>query len=304
MNVVLKTNNLTKRYKELKALDDVSLTIYEGDIYGFVGENGAGKTTLIRAVSGLIFPSSGTYELGGVDYKDSEIAKVRAKMAAIVESPALYLNMSAYDNMLMQAKLIGDVDAKEIDEILNDVGLGYLINSKKKAKNFSLGMKQRLAIAMALLNKPRFLILDEPMNGLDPEGIIEVRNLILKLNKADKITFLISSHILDELAKVCTRYGFIHKGKLIQEISAGDIDVFSEEHLKLKVNDNQKGYELLKKDYEKVELREDYLYVFGKYEVNAIIEKLHKEKLIILEISTIKPSIEDIYLKVIGGKNV
>jgi ABC-2 type transport system ATP-binding protein len=304
MNVVLKTNNLTKRYKELKALDDVSLTIYEGDIYGFVGENGAGKTTLIRAVSGLIFPSSGTYEIAGVDYKDSEIAKVREKMAAIVESPALYLNMSAYDNMLMQAKLIGDVDAKEIDEILNDVGLGYLINSKKKAKNFSLGMKQRLAIAMALLNKPRFLILDEPMNGLDPEGIIEVRNLILKLNKADKITFLISSHILDELAKVCTRYGFIHKGKLIQEISAGDIDVFSEEHLKLKVNDNQKGYELLKKDYEKVELREDYLYVFGKYEVNAIIEKLHKEKLIILEISTIKPSIEDIYLKVIGGKNV
>jgi len=304
MNVVLKTNNLTKRYKELKALDDVSLTIYEGDIYGFVGENGAGKTTLIRAVSGLIFPSSGTYELGGIDYKDSEIAKVREKMAAIVESPALYLNMSAYDNMLMQAKLIGDVDAKEIDEILNDVGLGYLINSKKKAKNFSLGMKQRLAIAMALLNKPKFLILDEPMNGLDPEGIIEVRNLILKLNKADKITFLISSHILDELAKVCTRYGFIHKGKLIQEISARDIDVVSEEHLKIKVNDNQKGYELLKKDYEKVELREDYLYVFGKYEVNAIIEKLHKEKLIILEISTIKPSIEDIYLKVIGGKNV
>lgn len=304
MNVVLKTNNLTKRYKELKALDDVSLTIYEGDIYGFVGENGAGKTTLIRAVSGLIFPSSGTYELGGIDYKDSEIAKVRAKMAAIVESPALYLNMSAYDNMMMQAELIGDVDAKEIDEILNDVGLGYLINSKKKAKNFSLGMKQRLAIAMALLNKPKFLILDEPMNGLDPEGIIEVRNLILKLNKADKITFLISSHILDELAKVCTRYGFIHKGKLIQEISARDIDVVSEEHLKIKVNDNQKGYELLKKDYEKVELREDYLYVFGKYEVNAIIEKLHKEKLIILEISTIKPSIEDIYLKVIGGKNV
>lgn len=304
MNVVLKTNNLTKRYKELKALDDVSLTIYEGDIYGFVGENGAGKTTLIRAVSGLIFPSSGTYELGGIDYKDSEIAKVREKMAAIVESPALYLNMSAYDNMMMQAELIGDVDAKEIDEILNDVGLGYLINSKKKAKNFSLGMKQRLAIAMALLNKPRFLILDEPMNGLDPEGIIEVRNLILKLNKTYKITFLISSHILDELAKVCTRYGFIHKGKLIQEISARDIDVVSEEHLKIKVNDNQKGYELLKKDYEKVELREDYLYVFGKYEVNAIIEKLHKEKLIILEISTIKPSIEDIYLKVIGGKNV
>lgn len=304
MNVVLKTNNLTKRYKELKALDDVSLTIYEGDIYGFVGENGAGKTTLIRAVSGLIFPSSGTYELGGIDYKDSEIAKVREKMAAIVESPALYLNMSAYDNMMMQAELIGDVDAKEIDEILNDVGLGYLINSKKKAKNFSLGMKQRLAIAMALLNKPKFLILDEPMNGLDPEGIIEVRNLILKLNKTYKITFLISSHILDELAKVCTRYGFIHKGKLIQEISARDIDVVSEEHLKIKVNDNQKGYELLKKDYEKVELREDYLYVFGKYEVNAIIEKLHKEKLIILEISTIKPSIEDIYLKVIGGKNV
>lgn len=304
MNVVLETKHLTKAYKSFKALDDVSITIYEGDIYGFVGENGAGKTTLIRAVSGLIFPTSGSYELGGVDYKDPKISKVKERMAAIVESPALYLNMNAYNNMVMQAQLIGDVDPKDIDTILNDVGLGYLINSKKKAKDFSLGMKQRLAIAMALLNKPKFLILDEPMNGLDPEGIIEVRNLILNLNKTQKITFLISSHILEELAKVCNRYGFIHKGKLIQEIDAKDISTFSEEHLKVKLNDNEKGYELLKKDYQKVEQRDNYIYVFGTVDVNEIIEKLRKENLNILEIATEKPSIEDIYLKIIGGKNV
>ncbi|HHU21281.1 MAG TPA: ABC transporter ATP-binding protein [Acholeplasma sp.] len=304
MNVVLETKHLTKAYKSFKALDDVSITIYEGDIYGLVGENGAGKTTLIRAVSGLIFPTSGSYELGGVDYKDPKISKVKERMAAIVESPALYLNMNAYNNMVMQAQLIGDVDPKDIDTILNDVGLGYLINSKKKAKDFSLGMKQRLAIAMALLNKPKFLILDEPMNGLDPEGIIEVRNLILNLNKTQKITFLISSHILEELAKVCNRYGFIHKGKLIQEIDAKDISTFSEEHLKVKLNDNEKGYELLKKDYQKVEQRDNYIYVFGTVDVNEIIEKLRKENLNILEIATEKPSIEDIYLKIIGGKNV
>ena len=165
-------------------------------------------------------------------------------------------------------------------------------------------MKQRLAIAMALLNKPKFLILDEPMNGLDPEGIIEVRNLILNLNKTQKITFLISSHILEELAKVCNRYGFIHKGKLIQEIDAKDISTFSEEHLKVKLNDNEKGYELLKKDYQKVEQRDNHIYVFGTVDVNEIIEKLRKENLNILEIATEKPSIEDIYLKIIGGKNV
>ena len=134
MNVVLETKHLTKAYKSFKALDDVSITIYEGDIYGLVGENGAGKTTLIRAVSGLIFPTSGSYELGGVDYKDPKISKVKERMAAIVESPALYLNMNAYNNMVMQAQLIGDVDPKDIDTILNDVGLGYLINSKKKLK--------------------------------------------------------------------------------------------------------------------------------------------------------------------------
>jgi ABC-2 type transport system ATP-binding protein len=221
---ILKTNQLSKYYRKTKALDAVNLTIYEGDIYGFIGKNGAGKTTLIRTITGVAEPSKGSFSLFG-ETDPKKVIRARSKIAAVVESPALHLNLSAYDNLKLQCVLLGIKEQdKAIKEVLEKVDLtSLLIERKKKAKNFSLGMRQRLGIAMALLNKPKFLLLDEPNNGLDPEGIRDMRNLLLKLNKEEGLTILVSSHMLTELSKLATRYGFIHHGKLLKEISSKEL---------------------------------------------------------------------------------
>ena len=217
MSVVLKTNNLYKRYKYQFALNGVNMTINKGDIYGFVGENGSGKTTVIRLITWLISPTKGDFELFGEDSKSNGILLARKKLGAIVENPSIYLNMSARENLKMQCGLLGVKGNVEemIKHVLSEVGLAELYDNKKNAGNFSLGMRQRLGIAMALLGNPEFLILDEPMNGLDPAGIVEIRELILRLNKERGITFLISSHILTELALVATTYGIISKRTMI-----------------------------------------------------------------------------------------
>ncbi|MBO5726758.1 MAG: ATP-binding cassette domain-containing protein, partial [Clostridia bacterium] len=174
MGNVLTTDLLTKKYKKHFAVNGVSMNIDQGDIYGFVGENGSGKTTVIRLITGLIYPYSGSFKLFGVDNRSKNIGKARSRVGAIVESPSIYMNMSAYDNLKMQCALLGVKDQNKIIEVLNDVGLGDLYNVKKHASDFSLGMLQRLGIAMALLGEPELLILDEPMNGLDPAGIVEI----------------------------------------------------------------------------------------------------------------------------------
>ena len=219
---ILKTLALTKRYRKTIALDEVNITINKGDIYGFIGKNGAGKTTLIRVIAGIAEPTSGSFSLFG-ETNPLKISRVRRRMAAVVESPALHLNLSAYNNLKLQCILLGlpQPHDKRIEAVLAKVDLAtLLIDKKKKARNFSLGMRQRLGIAMALLSKPEFLILDEPNNGLDPEGIRDLRNLLLKLNQEEGLTLLISSHMLTELAKLATRYGFIDRGKVLKEISA------------------------------------------------------------------------------------
>ena len=204
MDCVLQTFGLTKKYKRQLAVNEADITISRGDIYGFVGENGSGKTTIIRLITGLIFPNSGSFELFGINNNSNDIKVARRKVGAVVENPSIYLNMSGYDNLKMQCMLLGLPVDDRIDKTLNEVGLGELVNDKKHAGNYSLGMRQRLGIAMALIGEPQFLILDEPMNGLDPAGIVEVRELILKLNRERNITFLISSHILSELSLVAT----------------------------------------------------------------------------------------------------
>ena len=216
MEYVLKTNALSKQYKNFKALNGLSMNIPKGAIYGFVGKNGAGKTTLIRLICGLQEPTSGDYTLYGRKNTDKAIGKSRRRMGAVVETPSIYLDMTAKDNLKQQYRILGFPSFDGLDEILKLVGLED--TGKKKVKHFSLGMRQRLGIAIALVGDPDFLVLDEPVNGLDPQGIIDIRELILKLNREQQITVLISSHILEELSKLAMREGLYQIFRCLKRI--------------------------------------------------------------------------------------
>ena len=235
MTPVLTANGLTKRYGRFTALDGLTMTVPRGAVYGFVGRNGAGKTTLIRIICGLQAPTAGAYALYGVDSKDRSISKSRRRMGAVVETPSIYLDMSAEDNLKQQYRILGLPDFSGVPELLELVGLGDV--GRKKARNFSLGMKQRLGIAVALAGDPDLLVLDEPVNGLDPQGIIEIRELILKLNRERQITVLISSHILDELSKLATHYGFIDRGRMVREMSAAELEAAARKCMRVTVSD-------------------------------------------------------------------
>ena len=222
MEYVLETDALTKRYRKFTALNSLSMHVPKGAIYGVIGRNGAGKTTLIRLICGLQEPTDGSFKLYGAQSGTKEIYKARQRMGALIETPAIYREMTAKENLEQQYRVLGLPSFDEIKELLALVGLSD--SGKKKAGRFSLGMRQRLAIAIALCGNPDFLVLDEPMNGLDPQGIIEMRELILKLNREKQVTVLVSSHILDELSKVATHYGFIENGSMVKEMSAEELE--------------------------------------------------------------------------------
>lgn len=228
MDYVLTANDLTKEYRGFRALDALSLHVPKGSIYGLVGKNGAGKTTLIRILCALQEPTDGEYALFGADSRDRSVAEARRKLGAVVETPAVYQELTAEENLRVQYKVLGRKDLGSISGLLELVGLEN--TGKKKVKNFSLGMRQRLGIAVALAGEPELLVLDEPVNGLDPQGIIEMRKLLQKLNRDKGVTILISSHILDELSRLATHYGFIDKGHMVEEIAAADIDESLEKH--------------------------------------------------------------------------
>lgn len=240
MSAILSTQNLVKKYGYKIVSNNISLTINKGDIYGFVGKNGAGKTTFMRQVLRLAFPDSGKITLFGGE----PLNTARKKIGSLIEFPSIYKNCTAYENMKRMAILTGSSD-KSVRKILDFVGLGNTGN--KKAGQFSLGMRQRLGIAMALLGNPELLILDEPINGLDPTGIMEIRDLIIRLNTEKKITFMISSHLLEELSKIATRYGFIHDGKLIEEISAVELSQKCSDRVLIVPDNPQKAAEILSK---------------------------------------------------------
>lgn len=235
MEYIFKAKSLSKKYGSFAALTDVNMEIPRGAIYGFVGKNGAGKTTLIRILCGLQHASGGSYELMGRSPEDRDMAKSRRRMGAVVEAPAIYRDMSARDNLIQQCLMLGLPDYKEVDAILAQVGLTD--TGKKPAGKFSQGMRQRLGIAIALCGSPDFIVLDEPINGLDPQGIIEIRELILKLNREQGVTFLISSHILDELAKIASHYGFIDRGHMIRQMSAEELRRECRKSVRIKVSD-------------------------------------------------------------------
>ena len=218
-DILLQTYGLTKQFGHHKAVDQVDIHLKRGAIYGFIGRNGAGKTTCLRMLSGLAAPTSGEIEMFGC--KGKNLKEVRSRVGCLIEAPGLYGSMSAKENLLMKCKLTGITKPGYVEEILSSVGLDDV--GDKKTKNFSLGMKQRLGIGIALVGEPDVLLLDEPINGLDPQGIAEIRDTILRLNRERNITFIISSHILEELAKIATDYGIIHNGSLLQEITREDL---------------------------------------------------------------------------------
>ncbi len=305
--LVVETNNLSKKYKQLNAVDNVSIKIHKGDIYGFIGRNGAGKTTLIRLLTGVATPTSGDYSLFGVSYRENpkELEKMRKKVAAMVETPALYLDLTAKENLKTRCILLGIKNDKEvINNRLEEVGLSEIINSKKKVKDFSLGMRQRLGIAMSILGNPELLILDEPTNGLDPEGIREMRDLLIKINKEMGITMIVSSHILSELGKFATTYGFIDHGRLIKEASAEEIFKMSKKAILLEVDDNGKAIKLLKETIPDLEYELDgnHLRLTNIENVADALAILYKSDLKIKSVREEENGLENYFLGLIGGQ--
>lgn len=234
MEYVLRTKSLTKKFGSKIAVNAVDMNVAKGDIYGFIGRNGAGKTTAMKLILGLLNATEGEIELFGGE----PLEKARGRIGSLIESPGIYKNCTAYENMKRFSIIYGGTD-EDIAQLLKFVGLENTGN--KKAGRFSLGMKQRLGMAIAMLGNPEFLILDEPINGLDPEGIKDIRNAVLNLNREKGVTFLISSHLLDELAKIVTRYGIINNGVLTEEISAEDLNAMCESGLKVHVDDVEKA---------------------------------------------------------------
>lgn len=300
MDYVLKTNALCKNYKNFNALNGLSMSIPKGAIYGFVGKNGAGKTTLIRLICGLQEPTSGDYMLYGRKNTDREIVQSRRRMGAVVEVPSIYLDMSAEDNLKQQYCVLGLPSFDGLTDILKLVGLEN--TGKKKAKNFSLGMRQRLGIAIALAGDPDFLVLDEPVNGLDPQGIIEIRELILKLNREQQITVLISSHILDELSRLATHYGFIDNGRIVKEISAEELEAACRKCVRMEVSNTKALAHVLdemKIDYKII--TDKTADVYAKVNISHLTAALAKENCEVIFMQEHDESLESYYISLVGG---
>lgn len=302
MEYILTADSLSKHYRHFKALSDLSIHVPKGAIYGFIGKNGAGKTTLIRLICGLQEPTSGNYELYGVKNTDSRIHRSRRRMGAVIETPSIYMDMTAEENLKEQYRIIGLPDFDSIPELLKLAGLEN--TGKKKAKNFSLGMRQRLGIAIALAGDPDFLVLDEPTNGLDPQGIIEMRELILRLNREYQITFLISSHILDELSRLATHYGFIDGGHMVKEMSAKELDAACRKCIRVQVSDIRALIRVLDEmGLEYSVLSDTMADIFARVNVSKLIHALSLQGCDVISMTEREESLESYYINLIGGKS-
>ena len=300
MEYILETNQLEKTYHHFKAINHLNIHVPKGSIYGLIGKNGAGKTTLIRLICGLQKPTNGTYSIYNVPNTDKQILNVRKRMGAIVETPSIRLDATAEDNLKEQYKILGLPSLDNLSEILKLVGLNE--TGKKKARNFSLGMKQRLGIAIALVRNPDFLILDEPINGLDPEGIIEIRELILRLNKEKGITFLISSHYLDELSKIATDYGFLNKGKIIKEITKQQLEENCRKRIEVKVTNVKECIRYLEENTLSYEIKNDgKINIYDTVNITEFVVALSKRNCMIEEFNEKEESLENYYINLIGG---
>ncbi|MBC5625267.1 ATP-binding cassette domain-containing protein [Clostridium sp. NSJ-49] len=302
--IVLKTHDITKKYGKQLSNDKVNMTIKKGEIYGLIGQNGAGKTTLIRMITGLSHKSSGDIELFGKS-SENELDDARTMIGSLIETPAFYGNMTARENLEV-SRLVRNIAGKScIDEVLNLVGLSD--TGKKKVKNFSLGMRQRLGIANALLGNPRLLILDEPINGLDPMGIVEIRELLKKVNKEKDVTILISSHILGELSELATCYGIINKGKLVEEISADELSEKCKQYIELEVDDAPNTTTLLEKELDITNyevLENNKIKIFSHLDsVSKVNSTLSRKGVLVERIGLKGENLEEYFMNKIGGAN-
>ena len=263
-----------------------------------MGKNGAGKTTLIRLICGLQEPTSGSFSLYGIRNDSKDIIKSRRRMGAVVETPSIYMDMTAEENLKHQYLILGLPSFDCIQELLKLVGLDN--TGEKKAKNFSLGMKQRLGIAIALAGDPDFLVLDEPVNGLDPQGIVEMRELILKLNREKQITVLISSHILDELSRLATHYGIIDNGRMVKELSAEELDTVCRKCVRMEVTDTS-TLDSMNLEYKIISATTAD--VFAKINVTQLTVVLAKENCEVLSMQEKDESLESYYISLVGGDN-
>lgn len=300
MEYILETEGLCKSYGHFQALRDLSMHVPKGSIYGFVGKNGAGKTTLIRLICGLQLPTAGSYRLYGTESTAREITKTRKRMGAVVETPAIYYDMTAVENIRQQYRVLGRPGKASVLELLELVGLGG--TGKKKARNFSLGMRQRLGIAVALAGDPDFLVLDEPVNGLDPQGIVEIRELILRLNRERNITVLISSHILDELSRLATYYGFIDRGSMLQEISAKDLENVCRKCVRVTVSDINALVQVLDSMGMEHIIRSDTAAdVYGTVDITELTLALAEKNCKVAAIQEQDETLENYYINLVGG---
>lgn len=302
MDNILRIENLCKDYGKFHVLKNVSLEIPNGSIFGLVGRNGAGKTTLMRIITGLAEATSGTYSISGISSSDKKILTVRRRIGSIIESPAVYKNMSAYDNVKLQYINLGMTSFESIPGLLELVDLQGA--GKKKAGKFSLGMKQRLGIAVALCGKPDILILDEPINGLDPQGIIQMREILLKINRERHTTILISSHILEELSKLATHYAFIEKGEILQTLSSRELMDKVRKASRLKVSSTEllcpvfdrEGIEYKVEDLETMD-------IFSDISASRIVRLADSAGIEVISISDNSESLEGYFMNLVAKKD-
>ena len=294
----IEIRDLTKSFKGMFALNGLNMTVPVGSIYGFIGENGSGKSTTEKLICGLLVPDKGSIILFGKDYTDPS---VRVRVGALIENTGCFPGSSVYMNLKMQALNLNIENIEEeIDRVLKIVRMEESRNIK--FKNCSLGMKQRIGIAMALLGDPLLLILDEPINGLDTDGMKMMREILVDITKRYGCTVLISSHILGELEKIATHYGVIRQGKLIMELSAQDMDSRSRMFISLKTKEMAKTFEILKKKYQKVKEEDGYLRVYDQENVEEIVEYLLKNNQVVSEIAKNKIGLEEYYIELMSKK--
>ena len=298
--ILLETRNLSKHYGHHKAVDNVNMHIKKGAIYGFIGRNGAGKTTCLKMISGLSKPTYGEIEMFG--YRGKDLEKVRTRIGCLIEAPGLYGNMTAYENLNIKCKLLGIKQKGYIEDILDIIGLNNV--EKKKTKHFSLGMKQRLGIGLALIGEPDLLILDEPINGLDPQGIAEIRDTIQRLQKERNMTICIASHILEELSKIATDYGIIHNGSLLQELTRDELMRRCSERMEITLEHPRQAVPILDSmgfvNYQVVD--KEHIHVFERLNESAQLNmELAKAGIMIKGISIISEELESYFLNLTGG---